>query len=199
MDGFSAYKYFMAVRVHFTNERYDVFEKNGRTYGTREAFEKRNDCGIFEKLAKKFPTDREYIQFLVANFAYGNRAVVYSAESFEYYQLWQRRKESRTRHFQLELNTIINHFEVNHLNHERLYSIETGMPELLNLYLGGYVSIETMVILQALDNYLPDWEPLIMLWHDSFLTIRKCEKFVKYDADKIRKVYDNFKERLQQL
>lgn len=189
----------MAVRIHFTNERYDVFEKSGRTYGTRESFEKRKDRALFESLAKKFSTDREYIQFLVANFAYGNRAVVYSAESFEYYQLWQRRKESRTRHFQLELNTIINHLEVNRFNHERLYSIDTGMPELLNLYLGNYVSIETMVILQSLENYLQNWEPLIMLWHDSFLTIRKCEKFVKYDTDKIRKVYDNFKERLLEL
>lgn len=189
----------MAIRLHFTHEKYDVFEMNGRVTGSRAAFERRHDRGLFEKLADKFTTDRELIQFLVANFAYGNKNVVYSVESDEYYRTWMRRKESRTREFQTDLDKIINHLEMNRIPAQQLYSIDTGMPELLNLYLGGHISIETMVILQNFDDYLSKWEPLIMLWHDSFLVIRKCTGFIKYDKIKLNKAYINFKEKLAEL
>lgn len=199
MDGFKAYKYFMSIKLHFTTEKYDVFDANGRVSGSRATFEKRNDRQLFEKLATRFSTDQEYIQFLVANFAYGNRNVVYSSESDEYYFLWKRRKESRTRQFEMDLEKIATHIEKNKLPIDRLYSVDTGMPELLNLYLGGYVCIETMVILQELTDYLSEWEPLIMLWHDSFLTIRKCTRFVKFDKIKLNQVHTNFKHRLSEI
>lgn len=199
MDGFKAYKYFMAIKLHFTSEKYDVFEMNGRVSGSRATFERRNDRWLFEKLGKKFDTDHEYIQFLVANFAYGHKNVVYSSDSDEYYRLWMRRKESRTRQFQTDLDKIVNHLEMNRIPAEKLYSVETGMPELLSLYLGGHVTIETMVILQDFEDYLSKWEPLIMLWHDSFLTIRKCTGFVKYSKIKLNGVYINFKEQLAEL
>lgn len=199
MDGFKAYKYFMAVKLHFTTEKYDVFEMNGRVAGSRVAFERRNDRGLFEKLAKKFDNEQEFIQFLVSNFAYGHKNVVYSNESDEYYRTWMKRKESRTQHFTNDLTNIINHLEMNRIPAEQLYSVETGMPELLNLYLGGHVSIETMVVLQDFDDYLTKWEPLIMLWHDSFLTIRKCTRFVKYDKIKLYSIYTKFKEQLAEL
>ena len=51
MNGYQAYKYFMAVKLHFTTEKYDLFEKRGRVSGTQATFEKRNDRGLFEKLA----------------------------------------------------------------------------------------------------------------------------------------------------
>lgn len=199
MDGFKAYKYFMAIKLHFTNEKYDVFEMNGRVTGSRATFENRNDRGLFEKLAKKFDKDQDLIQFLVANFAYGHRNVVYSSDSDHYYQVWLKRKESRTHVLQSDLTTIINHLEKDRLKEESLYSVEEGMPELLNLYLGGYVTIETMAILQDFDDYLSKWEPLIMLWHDHFLTIRKVKRFVRYDENRVKLIYQDFKEQLSEL
>jgi hypothetical protein len=64
MNGYQAYKYFMAVKLHFTTEKYDLFEKRGRVSGTQATFEKRNDRGLFEKLADNFDTDQQLIQFL---------------------------------------------------------------------------------------------------------------------------------------
>lgn len=199
MDGFKAYKYFMAIKLHFTSEKYDVFEKNGRVSGTRATFEKRNDRFLFEKLGNKFSAEQEYIQFLVANFAYGHKNVVYSNESDEYYHTWMKRKESMSQIFQNDLNEIILHLEKNHLKEEDLYSTESGIPELLSMYVGGYITLETMVILQNLEDYLPKWESLIMLWHDHFLTIRKANRFVKYNENRIQLIYSNFKETLEQL
>lgn len=199
MDGFKAYKYFMAVKLHFTTEKYDVFEMNGRVSGSRAAFEKRNDRGLFEKLGTKFDKDFDLIQFLVANFAYGHKNVVYSADSDEYFRVWNKRKESRTQVFTNDLNYIINHIEMNRLSPEDLYSTEEGMPLLLQMFIGNHITLETMVILQDYEDYLSKWEPLIMMWHDYFLTIRKANRFVKYDKNKLQSVYSNFKEQLSEL
>ena len=196
MDGFAAYRYFMAVRLHFTTEKYDVFEKNGRVSGTRATFEKRNDRALFERLARKFDTDQELIQFLVANFAYGNKNVVYSYESDEYYREWIKRKESRTQMFQNDLRTIVNKIDFDGLKAENLFSIESGYPDLLRLYVGGVITLDTMVIIQDFEDYLSQWEPLVMLWNDHFLTIRKAKRFVKYDQNKLKSIYSTFKEEL---
>jgi hypothetical protein len=199
MDGFKVYKYFMAIKLHFTTEKYDVFEMNGRVSGSRVAFERRNDRGLFEKLAKKFSTDQELIQFLVANFAYGHQNVVYSHDSDTYFQVWNKRKESRTRTFGVDLDSIVNHLETNKISNDALYSVESGMPELLNMYLGGFITLETMVILQDFDDYLSKWEPIIMLWHDHFLVIRKAKRFVKYDENRLKLIYQDFKENISRL
>ena len=199
MDGFKAYKYFMAIKLHFTTEKYDVFEMNGRVSGSRVAFERRNDRGLFEKLAKKFDSDHDLIQFLVANFAYGHTSVVYSNDSDEYYRLWIKRKESRTQLFTNDLSKIVNYLEMNRLKPDVLYSTEEGMPLLLNMYIGGHVTLETMVILQEFEDYLSKWEPLIMLWHDYFLTIRKANRFVKFDRNRLQSIHTSFKEQLAEF
>lgn len=196
MDGFKAYKIFMATKLHFTTEKYDVFEKQGRVSGSRTTFEKRNDRFLFEKLANKFKNEQELAHFFVANFAYGNRNVIYSEESDSYYKEWIRRKESRTHIFQQDLQEIENHLEVNKIPSSELFSIESGAPELLKLYLGGHVTLETMVIVNEFDNFLQSWEPLIMMWHDAFLVIRKAKRFVRFDRDRLQSIYTNFKETL---
>lgn len=198
MDGFKAYKRFMAIKLHFTSN-YDVFENNGRVSGTRATFEKRKDKFLFEKLARKFPSEQEYIQFIVANIAYGNKNVVYSVESDEYYQLWLRRKESRTQFFKNDLNKILNKFESEKISSSELLSVDSGMPKLLELYLGNQITLETMVILNSFENYIPDWDSKIMLWHDQFLIIEKAKRFIKFNKDKITAIYEDFKVVLSEI
>ena len=94
---------------------------------------------------------------------------------------------------------LIEHLEMKKLAKDSMYSVDTGMPELLNLYLGGYVTLETMVILQDFDDYLQKWEPIIMLWHDHFLTIKKSKRFVKYDQNRLQSIYNNFTENLADI
>lgn len=199
IEAFQTYKYFMAIKLHLTTDRYDVFESNGRVAGTRKTFDKRNDRFLFEKLGRKFNTPRELIEYFVANIAYGNNAVIYSQESDDYYQQWQLRKESRTAMFKKQMSQIYNYLEVNHKKYEDLFSIEENVPELLNLYVGGYIHLETLVILDDFENFLPKWEPLCMVWGDQLRTINKIKKFVKYDKSKIQSIYNSYKEELAEL
>ena len=199
IDAFQTYKYFMAIKLHLTTDRYDVFESNGRVSGSKATFEKRNDRFLFEKLGRKFGTPRELIEYFVANIAYGNNAVIYSQESDDYYQQWQLRKESRTAMFKKQMSQIYNYLEVNRKKYEDLFSMDGNVPELLNLYVGGYVHLETVVILDDFENFLPKWEPLCMVWGDQLRIINKIKKFVKYDKSKVQSIYNSYKEELVEL
>lgn len=199
IDGFQTYKYFIAIKLHLTTDRYDVFSSNGRVSGTRATFEKRNDKFLFEKLGRKFNTPRELIEYFVANIAYGNNAVIYSSESDDYYRQWIARKESRTQFFKNQLAQIYNYLELNHKTYDQLFSIEENVPELLNLYVGGYVHLETVVILDEFENFLPKWEPLCMLWGDQLRILNKIKKFVKYDKNKLESIYNTYKDEVKEL
>lgn len=194
IDSFQTYKYFMAIKLHLTTDRYDVFSSNGKVSGTRATFEKRNDRFLFEKLGRKFSQPRELIEYFVSNIAYGNKNVIYSGESDEYYDTWIKRKESRAYIFKQQLEYIRNYLESNHLSFEDLFDIHNNVPELLKLYVGGHIHLETMVIIDDVENFLPKWKSLTMLWGDQLRVLNKTKKFVKYDKDKLKSIYHNFKE-----
>lgn len=194
IDAFQTYKYFMAIKLHLTTDRYDVFESNGRVSGTLTTFEKRNDRFLFQKLGQKFDKPRELIEYFVANIGYGNKNVIYSSESDEHHDIWIKRKEARTYIFKQQLEYIRTYLETDNKKYEDLFSINDNIPELLKLYVGGYIHLETMVIIDDVENFLPKWEPLVMLWGDQLRILNKIKKFVKYDKDKLQSIYLNFKE-----
>lgn len=199
IEAFQTYKYFMAIRLHLTTDRYDVFQSNGKVSGSRATFEKRNDKFLFEKIGRKFDTPRELIEYFVANIAYGNMSVIYSQESDDYYQQWIARKESRTAMFKSQLSQIYNYLELNQKKYEELFSIDDNVPELLNLYVGGYVHLETIVILNEFENFLPKWEPLCMIWGNQLRILNKMKNFVKFDKDKLQLIYNSYKQEFAEL
>jgi len=188
----------MAIKLHLTTDRYDVFKSGGKVSGTRSTFDKRNDRFLFEKLGRKFSQPRELIEYFVSNIAYGNKNVIYSSDSDDYYDTWIKRKESRTYIFQQQLQYVHNYVIDNHLSYENLFDIHNNVPELLKLYVGGHVHLETMVIVNDIENFLPQWKPLVMLWGDQLRILNKIKKFVKYDKNKLQLIYNNFKEELSE-
>lgn len=199
ISAFETYKLFMAVKLHLTTDRYDVFESNGRVSGSLATFEKRNDRFLFEKIGRRFKSPRELIEYFVANIAYGNNSVIYSGESDEYYEQWIYRKESRTHLFKMELHNIQRHLELNKMEWKDLFATKDNVPELLKLYVGGYVQLETVVILNEFENFLPEWEPLNMIWGNQLRILNKIKKFVKFDKTRIQLIYNTFKEELSEI
>ena len=193
IDSFQTYKYFMAIKLHLTTDRYDVFKSNGKVSGSRATFDKRNDRFLFEKLGRKFSQPRELIEYFVANIAYGNKNVIYSQDSDEYYETWIKRKESRTYTFNQDLAFIQSHLESNKLKFEDLFETHDNIPELLKLHVGGHISLETMVIINEFESYLPKWKSLVMLWGDQLRVLNKIKNFVKFDKDKLQSIYLDFK------
>lgn len=201
MDGFKAYKYYMAIKLHFTNKKYNVFENRGHVKGSRETFTSRNDRYIFEKLADKHNNDKDIIQFFVSNFAYGNETAIYAnGEADELFTEWKRRKESITKVFIDDLSNIINYCDVHKFNTDGLFTNLNGdLPVLLNLFLANKVCIETLTIINDIYPFVDAWEndaTIGIVMGDKLLRIKKLKGFVKYDVDKIKKIFNTFKEEL---
>jgi hypothetical protein len=201
MDGFKAYRYYLAIKLHFTTDRFNVFENRGNVRGTREAFNARNDRYIFEKLASKRPDDKEIIQFFVSNFAYGNDQAIYAGqEADDNYLQWQKRKQSMTKIFVDDLATLLTYAEVNKLKPTAIFQFtENEYPIALNLFVGGKIAIETLNIINDLTGILDEWSThasVKYIWEAELRKIKKLTGFVKYDKIKINKIFSHFKEEL---
>jgi hypothetical protein len=201
MDGFKAYRYYLAIKLHFTTDRFNVFENRGSVRGTREAFNARNDRYIFEKLASKRSDDKEIIQFFVSNFAYGNDQAIYAGQEAEdNYLQWQKRKQSMTKIFVDDLATLITHIELNKLKPTAIFQFtENEYPVALKLFVGGKIAIETLNIIDDMTGMLDDWvvHPSVRyIWEAEMRRIKKLTGFVKYDKIKIGKIFQHFKEEI---
>lgn len=198
MDGFKAYRYYLAIKLHFTTEKFNVFENRGNVKGTRETFNARNDRYIFEKLANKYETDREIIQFFVANFAYGSDTAIYEGkEAADNFLLWNKRKQSITQIFIDDLANILNYIEANKTS---VFSFENDKyPALMQLYIGNKVTIETLRIIDDVYPFLESWSQqnsIKYMWAAELLRIKKLTGFVKYDKIKIEKIFKHFLEEI---
>jgi hypothetical protein len=201
VDGFKAYRYYLALKLHFTSEKFNVFENRGNVKGSREAFNARNDRYIFEKLARKIGNDRDIIQFFVANFAYGNESAIYAGqEADDNLAEWNRRKQSITKIFIDDLASLLTYVEINKLPTSSIFDFNFNeYPAALKLFLGGKISIETLVIINELDHIVEHWldNPTVQhIWSNELLRIKKLIGFVKYDKEKLRKIFTHFVEEL---
>jgi hypothetical protein len=201
MDGFKAYRYYLAIKLHFTTDKFDVFQNRGNVKGTREAFNARNDRYIFEKLAQKHSDDKEIIQFFVSNFAYGNDTAIYAGQEAEdNFMQWNKRKQSITKIFIDDLATLLTHIETNRLKHSAIFEFtENEYPAALKMFVGGKISIETLRIIDDFTDILEKWNQNLSIkyiWDNEMRRIKKLTGFVKYDKIKIEKIFSAFKEEL---
>ena len=204
MDGFKAYRYYLAIKLHFTTEKFNVFENRGNVKGTRETFNARNDRYIFEKLANKYETDREIIQFFVANFAYGNDATLYSYADAETNLLeWNKRKQSMTKIFSDDCNKILLDACKNKIKEDAIFNLTNkGYCSILKLFLGNQISLETVRILDDFHPMIDSWKTnssMVLLWENDIRRIEKSKGFVKYDKLKVQKVFNTFLEEVKEL
>ena len=198
MDGFKAYRYYMAIKLHFTSESFNVFENRGNVRGTREAFNARNDRYIFEKLANKYPTDRDIIQFFVSNFAYNCDTAIYEGQQAEDNLIeWTKRKQSITQVFIDDLASVLTYIETNKTSSSVLKFQADEYPILLKLFLANKIRIETLRIIDDIFPIIADWSDhssVKYIWNNEFLRIKKLTGFVKYDRIKAEKIFRHFME-----
>ena len=201
MDGFKAYRYYLAIKLHFTTDKFNVFENRGNVRGTREAFNARNDRYIFEKLANKMQNDRDIIQFFVSNFAYGKDTAIYEGkEADDNYMQWRKRKESISKVFVDDLTILLHTVEVNKIKHSAIFEFtDNEYPIALKLFLGGKITIESLRIIDDFTGIIEKWKnhPSVKyIWDDEMRRITKLTGFVKYDKIKLGKIFDAFKEEI---
>lgn len=176
----------MGIRTHFNNDNYDVIERKCRTRGaTIHNLEKRRDCKLILYIASKFETPRQASSFLVANFAYGNEYPFADYEkSFSLYSQWKKAKESLTYRFQQDIMFINEYREHNQIEFWEVFLCDTGVPPILQMYLANKLHIESLAILNKIQDFTLPLLARYPLWNKDILRIRKLGTFINVDEGK---------------
>lgn len=193
MEPFEVYRYYLALRLHFTTDAYDVVKQNGRVRATKNSFLKRKDMFAIRKVAETY-SDKEVVDFLVANFVSGDRwGGVFDTESKDRYQGWKKRIEAISYTFKRELDKAVVFAEKNNLPFTDLFISNNGQhPFIIRMYLRNDISIETLVILNKLNNFTDQLDLELkddLVWPDTSRIIKKYSPFLEIKKDKYNEIY----------
>ena len=188
MDAFEVYKYYLALKLHFTTDKYDIIEQKGKVRATKTAFAKRKDLYAINKIAKTY-SDEEVANFLVANFVSGDRwGGVFDLEAKETYVQWKKRIEGLTYNFEKDLNNLENDLEQSNLSFGEIFNCSRGEhPYIIKAYLRKTITIETLVIFDKLFGLTEKFQKDIndtIVWPDIERLIRKYKPFLKFEKEK---------------
>jgi hypothetical protein len=186
MNGYQIYQYYSSIKLHFTSNNYDVFANKGKTKTSYSAYLSRKDYKLFEAVSKYFKSDMEVIQFTAANIAYGYPNFIYAIDDgcVDNYLLFLKRKQSLTNVFKDDLAKIEWELDKGETN---LFEFKDGeIPLTFRMFMGGFITIETMNILNKMFGFLDIEYPM---FQKEFLRIKKLSGFVEYDLDKLKNVY----------
>lgn len=188
MDEYSVYKMYLALRLHFTTDNYDVIQQKGRVRASRQAYAKRKDLFSIRKIAKSY-SDEEVANFLVANFVSGDRwGGMFDLEAGQRYKEWKKRVESLSYNFEQELDNIINDLKESNLKIEDIFAVSKGQhPYIIKAFLRNTISIETLVILERLNKFTERFDREIgdtVVWPDVSRLIKKYKPFLLIDMEK---------------
>lgn len=190
------YKRYMAIKLHFTTNDYDVFKYNGKVKINQETFERRRDKYTIAKLAKKYD-EKDIVNFLVANFVSGDRwGGMFDEESEATFLEWKKRIESLSYNFERDLRYL--NSECEDRNKEFLYIFEIEKykhPIILQALWGRYIEIESVIILNDLHSFIDDFDKVLyndVLWPDFSRICKKYKPFLKYNKEKMQNVFSRY-------
>ena len=190
MNGYDLYSLYQAIKLHFTSETYNFFQYDGKTRVSIDAFQKRRDKFLFHRLARKY-RDEEMVPFLVSNFVDRDDNWTKSLledEAEETYRDWKRTTDSMTKVYLEDLQKIC----PDPKEFNNLFKVEDGQfPKLLVAFLQKDVTIETLVILNNIFNFIQIWDKKIsddIIYPKVSRKVRKYGAFLAVNVDKYKQL-----------
>ena len=188
MTEFDVYKMYLALKLHFTTDKYDVVQQKGRVRASQQAFAKRKDLFSIRKVAKTY-TDEEVAHFLVSNFISGDRwGGMFDTDAGNRYIEWKKKIQSLSYIFTKDIDFLISSLEEKNLIFEDAFIIEkNNHPYIIKAFLRKEITLETLVILEKIYPFLENFDANIqdeVMWPDISRLIKKYKPFLKYDKDK---------------
>ena len=182
MEPIDVYLMYCAMKAHFGKGDYDFITYKGKTRIKRDTFYKRKDRSFFVRLSRKYKTEKEIKNYFVSNFIKNKKGYIANF-SDDIFETWKLKRQSFFDMFEVEMKPLVEAF-VN------LFSIENGQhPKLMREFLGGRVSLETMIILNELVNYNPNWSKSLeddIIWIDLRNLMNNYERFLTIDQEQYR-------------
>ena len=190
MMPFDADRSYLSLKNHFTKDHYDYIKYRGKTRATHQAFYKRKDRFWFEKFARQ-KNDKEVEEFFVSNFIYStDPETMWIGEIIKEgegrYQEWRKKVQSLSYVFKEETSNLFADD-----NFGAMFAVDPPRhPAILKEYLGGKVSLETMVICDRILEYRKDWDKKLNdpVWETVSRKIKKYSPFLNIDVPRYKKI-----------
>jgi hypothetical protein len=187
---FDAYKSYLGLKNHFTREKYDYHRYCGKSRATIQSFYKRKDRFFFEKLSRQ-KDDSEVVEFFVSNFVSCDDPqslwigeIVRNGE--QNYTDWKKRLQSLTYTFKTEVENVFTG-----KGFDAMFRIEgTKHPPVVKEHLNKSLSLESMVILNKIIGFKPDFDVRLddPVWKFLSMRISKYDTFIHIDVFKYKKI-----------
>ena len=188
MNGYDLYCTYQAIKLHFSSESYNFFHYDGKTRVSIDAFQKRRDKFLFHRLARKYRDD-EMVPFLVANFVHSDdkfTKTLLEEESDEIFRNWKRITDSMSKVYLEDLQRVC----PDPKEFNDLFKVEDGQfPKLLVSFMQKEVTLETMVILNNIFDFIRIWDKKIsddIIYPKISRKIRKYGSFLTVDVSKYK-------------
>ena len=188
MDAIDAYKVYLGIKNHFTQDSYDWFKYNKKVNVTYDSFMKRKDKIFFAKLGNR--KDAYLEDFLVSNFLHDTKMWVgelLSEECEDRYKEWKRKQESLTYIFKNEMD-FVSGWTPEQLN--EFFDVKGGdHPPIIKKYLRGDISLETLAILNSVLHFVKRYDIMIHdpIYKEVSKICKKYQPFLSYDTVKMKK------------
>ena len=186
---FETYQTYLSMKSHFTNKRYDFFKYGGKSRATMTSFNKRKDKYWFEKTSRKY-SDQEITDFLLANFVTTNTPqnlwigeIINSGERT--YADWMRRQQSLTYLFKEQSKKLLSEKKL-----EEVFNCSKGHPPILKKYLGGEISLETLVIFEKIFSFGKKFNRKLKdpVWETVNMKMKKYVPFLNINVFHYKKI-----------
>lgn len=185
---FEVYQTYLSFKNHFTKEKYDYFKYSGKTNASITSFNKRRDRYFFEKMSRQ-KSDIEIKEYFLSNFITEDPSKIWIKEIIQNgenrYTDWKKKSQSLSYIFSEEVTSV---FETK--NFDAMFSTKKGHPVVFKKYLGGELSIETMVILDKILGFRNDFDSKLTdpVWISVSLILKKYEPFLNIDVFHFKKI-----------
>jgi hypothetical protein len=178
-----ALQLYMAVKLHFNSENYDIFafvDRMKPLVRKNENIDKRKDKIFIEKLSKHpDPTG-----LLISNLSVTPSlwlGQMFETEALDRYRAWRKFQDAKTYLFREQINQ---------LGVESFTCLPHQHPEILKLYLGKKLSLDTLVILDDFFEFTKYWNDDDPVIKQTKFVMKKYRPFIPYDKEKLKKVID---------
>ena len=189
MMPFDAYKCYLAMKNHFTKDNYDYQKYRGKRRATHQAFYKRKDRFWFEKFSRQ-KTDQEIEEFFVANFtSCSDPESLWIGEMIKEgegrYQDWQKKVQSLSYVFKQEAEDLFTDIKV-----DEVFDCSKGHPPILRKYLGGNISLESLVICDRIFGYGKNFDKDLNdpVWETVSRRVKKYKPFLNINVPRYKKI-----------
>ena len=182
MEPIDVYLMYCAMKAHFGKSDYDFVTYKGKTRIKRDTFYKRKDRSFFVRLSRKYKTELEIKNYFVANFIKNKKGYIANF-SDENYESWKLKRQGFFKQFEVEMKPLVETFE-------DLFRVENGQhPKLMKEFLGGRVSLETVIVLDELVNFDNAWNKELeddIIWIDLRNLMNNYERFLTIDQEQYK-------------